>query len=164
MAERAYFDAGLDRIDLLGVPNTETFAPPENPIQWPDDIDALDAAIKSQIQDGGDPERVQYLYLTLGILREHLISPQLRANVIRLIGRLPGIAVKEGDDGLGVSTTYADQSIRTRLAFSIDPSGSLAREEATILEANDLLGIPADTSTFLAVYEHVELVPDLATP
>lgn len=163
-AERAYSEAGLDRIDLLGVPNTETFAPPENPIQWPDDIDALDAAIRSRIQDGGDTERVQYLYLTLGILREHLISPKLRANTIRLIGRQPDIVVGQDKNGLVVATTYTDQGVLARLAFSVDPSGNLARENVTILEPNDVLGIPADTSTFLAVYEHVELVPDLTTP
>lgn len=163
-AELAYFEARLDRNDQLEAPHTESFARPENPSFWPDDIDALDEAIRSEIQEEGNPGRVQYLYIALGILRERLVSPQLRANVIRLIGRLPSIAVEESGDALVVSTTYTDQNIRTRLAFSIDASGNLAREEVTILEANALLDIPADTSTFLATYEQIELVPDLTTP
>lgn len=163
-AEAAYFEARLDQMDQLGVPQTETFLRPDNPGHWPDDIHALDAAIRSQIQDDGDPERVQYLNLTLGILRENLISPQLRANTIRLIGRQPDIAVGQDENGLVVATTYTDQGILTRLAFSVDPSGNLAREEVTILGANDLLGIPTGTSTFLAVYEQVEFVSDLTSP
>jgi hypothetical protein len=165
--EAAYYAAGLDQQDSLGITETHTVSDPGRE-EWPTDPGQLDQTIRERMtQDRGLPEPVEYLNTALNIIREVNISPELRAATLRLIADLDGVehpAADSVDEPAEFFIEYSDQGVNTRLTFRIDGQGYLRFEERLNLEADTRLGVPARTPIFRAEYTRPTITEDLQTP
>jgi len=164
-AEAAYYAAELDKTDAIGETVNQTFPPSETPEVWPTEVESLDEAIRSRIAERDLPDTIEYLDVALDILRENPIEPGLRANTIRLIGRLPGLnVVAASDQQTRFAIDYTDRGLETSFSFTLDNAGNLTSEETTLLEFDAELGIPANTAVAFARYENQQIVNSLASP
>lgn len=163
--EDAYYAAGIDEQDAIGETTTLTTTGQPTTQDWPTDPTALDQAIRqAAVNDRGLPETVEYLDVALGILREPLASPQLRAATLRLIAQLPDLELVDtaGDESFTFAIAYRDQDVDTRQTFTLSRQGHLLTEEIRILEPNPRFGIPSDTNIFTAKHTPATIVGDLS--
>lgn len=164
--EDAYYAAGLDAQDMIGDTTTETFTDDRDFNQWPTDPDALDEAIRKRIPpDSGQSEDAQYLEITLVLIREVFVPPELRASTLTLIGQIPGVELVDqtGDQSTFV-IDYVQNDVAVRHSFILTNRGALVSEEIRSLEGDPRLGIPADTATFTAEYSTPIVVDTLDQP
>jgi hypothetical protein len=155
--DTVYYRAGLDKEDGIGETRSNIIQqdPPES---WPEDIDALDQAIRVAAgQQRGST--VEYVDVALDIIRETFASPQLRANTLRLLGWLPDLELIETTpDAIHIFAIEYTDSVRHRFAFKINSRGDLLEEKIAVLADEPDLGIPAGTTVFSAAYTTPRLV------
>lgn len=164
--ETAYYAADLDAADMVGETVTETVSVGPDPQQWPEGRDQLDQAIRAAASSGERPEAVEYVDAALDVIREALVSPEARANTLRLVAEQPGVTLEqvseEGSKTFAIE--YSDTGIATRLSFTIHPQGHLLAETETLLDAHPQLGIPARTTVSRLSYSEPVIVPSLTPP
>lgn len=164
--ETAYYAAGLDATDVLGETVTETMLLEPDPEAWPEDKAELGRAIRAMVNGQERPEPVEYVDIALDVIRESLISPQTRANALRLIGEQPGLRVEPvTDEGSSrFVLDYTDAGVATRLSFTISSEGHLLEEAETLLEPHPLLNVPAGVTVAHNVYGKTVIVGTLDSP
>lgn len=162
--EQSYYAAGLDVRDEVGETTTSTVSIPLT--EWPEDTNELDQAILEIVGEPADvPFDVRYLDVSLGILREAHITPQLRSATITLISRLDSLQYQ--DLGEGISSFFVDYTIldvEHQLEFHLDEVGNLIFENLQTLAPDPSRRLPAGTSIFQAVYDLPSEADALSTP
>ncbi|MDP9494099.1 MAG: hypothetical protein M3P87_02570 [Actinomycetota bacterium] len=160
--ETAYYAADLDEGDRLGETITITQTDINQiltEIDWPTDPDELEAMIRSVIGDT-DHDVVE---TCLEMLRATLISPELRAAVLRVIAGLDLELVDDGPDGATFSMGL-DRPFPMQLRFTLDDYGHLRFEERIQTEGNPDLGVAPGTVDYTATYSVPVLVDSLERP
>lgn len=163
--ERAYFEAGLDAQDGIGLTVEDTFSAPDQIVDernWPTTPGLLRQALESYVSNEGsstaDDHRVVELAAVL--LRETNASPELRAAAIRVLEDLD-VDVTERSDGQGVSVGFEYVNVVPRMrVIEFDADSNLIREYEKLLEDDVELGIPAGTIVTDATYSPVRVVPN----
>lgn len=164
--ETVYYAANLDTTDMVEETVTETMRLRPDPHVWPQDRAELDEAIRASANRGDRPEPVEYIDEALDVIRERLVSPQTRANALRLISEQPGLRLEaaSGEGETSFAIDYDDAGVATSLRFIIDPEGHLLEETETLLESHPLLEIPAGTTTNSNTYSLPMIVRGLDAP
>jgi hypothetical protein len=67
----------------------------------PDDVDALYEEIERRSQEGPDGVRAEMFDVIAGLLRETVAPAELRANLYRVIDRIPGVTLQSATDEAG---------------------------------------------------------------
>lgn len=162
-AESAYYDAGLDEMDQIGVVETETVTLPTPPRQWPEDPKELIELLKSEASTGRDlPEEVEQLESGLRLLRDAFATPIQRATVLRWIGNLAGMQLAETKGGaLALAGEYMDAGMPTQFSIEFDQEGWLIAEQRTVLHDGFAPGVPAGTAVSSATYSKPVIVRTL---
>ena len=161
-AETAYYEAGLDEIDLVGETSTMAFEDDQGE-EWPAGRDELDAAIRNVMYTEREvPETVLYLDVALDILRDTSQPTDVRGTALRLIGELDGLdLVESGADESTFSVEYRENGVDSRQTFTVGDDGHLRYEEILNLTADEEFGIPAETAIYRASYTTPEVVDSL---
>lgn len=163
--EAVYYAAGLDVSDAIGQTKTEVFSPSDRVEEWPTQPDDLDHAIRQALPDQGLPESVEYVDVAMDIIRERPVQPETRANLVRLIGRLPDLSVVQSDDDhTTFQIGYDRDAIAETYTFTLTSRGELAFEERRLSQPNPSLGIPTGTVLFSAKYSVPQVVTQLSIP
>jgi hypothetical protein len=164
--QTAYQAAGLAEADQVGETETITVELPETE-EWPTDPNLLDQTIRERMTTSrGQPDTVEYLELALTIIREGIISPELRAAALRLIGGLDGLNIDSRTEAAHTIffIEYTDSGVETRYSFAIDEHGYLRHEQRLNLTADPQFGISASTIIHQADYTQPTVTDSPNTP
>lgn len=163
---QVYYDAGLDERDRVGETYVETY-PDVGDSQWPQDPDRLHSFIEGRMTQGrGLSYDIEYLDVALDVVRDIQAPPRLRAEALRLIGRLSEVElVDQSTDGtVTFRTRYVLNDVDTEHRFSIDREGFLIREEETVVADNSRLQLAAGTTVHeMSMHQHA-IVESLPAP
>ena len=165
-AEQAYFEAGLDAVDGIGVTVEETTSQADQIIDerdWPTSPGQLRQAMQSYVSNEGSfvASDVQLVELAGTLLRETGASSELRAAALRVLEDLNVDVTERIDgDGVAVGIEFFD-GVRRMRVLEFDANSNLVREYERWLDGNDQLGIPAGTIVHEVTYSPVRVVMEI---
>ncbi len=163
--KRAYEAHDGPTLDRVGEVVVERFTDVADPIletDWPTIPDDLEAAMSATLAEGGDtrPLEVQLFDLAADLLRD-ATDPRLRAAVLQVLAILPVDLVGRRDDGTIVIALDDPGPPPGRGMLTIAADGTLLAESTTWLDADPVIGIPANTVISRTTYGPVEIVDRL---
>ena len=163
--KRAYEAHDGPTLDRVGEVVVERFTDVADPIvetDWPTVPDDLEAAMSATLAEGGDtrPLEVQLFDLAADLLRD-ATDPQLRAAVLQVLATLPVDLVDRRDDGTIVIALDDPGPPAAREMLTIAADGTLLAESTTWLDADPVIGIPANTVISHTTYRPAQIVDQL---
>lgn len=167
--EAAYYALGLDQSDRVGetyVQQLTDAADEYVETDWPTQPDQLRQVMETAVASSGDelPLEARLLGFAANLLRETNPSPQLRAAILQVLADLPlELEDQQLDGSITIGVTYRNPLL-THHSITLSPEGQLLAETTTLLEADQLLGIPESTRISTASYQPTSLTNRLDLP